>query len=336
VQPGATQVVGRSFDGWTAGFPTAHLDGAGSEALVAVGMNGEPLPARHGFPARLIVPGLYGYVSATKWLTEIELTTLEAFDAYWVPLGWAKEAPILTQSRIDVPRAGARRGRVDRVVAGVAWAPTRGIAASRCSSTRARGSRRSCRSAFRCGLGPVARHHRRAGRRAHACASGRPMARARSRSRAAPRPHPTARAAGNPADARDATQEAFVAAWRSLPRLRDADRFDAWFGRITVNSCRMALRRRRGVREIQLDPASADYPAGSRPMAPEGQTTASAFDRAFNRLPVEQRAIIVAHHLDGRGVADVALEMGIPEGTVKSRLHTARTALQRALDDVNR
>jgi RNA polymerase sigma-70 factor, ECF subfamily len=141
---------------------------------------------------------------------------------------------------------------------------------------------------------------------------------------------------GNPADARDATQEAFVAAWRSLPRLRDADRFDAWFGRITVNSCRMALRRRRGVREIQLDPASADYPAGSRPMAPEGQTTASAFDRAFNRLPVEQRAIIVAHHLDGRGVADVALEMGIPEGTVKSRLHTARAALQRALDDVNR
>ena len=69
-------------------------------------MNDEPLPIAHGFPARLIVPGLYGYVSATKWLTEIELTTLEAFDAYWVPLGWAKEAPILTQSRIDVPRHG--------------------------------------------------------------------------------------------------------------------------------------------------------------------------------------------------------------------------------------
>ena len=83
--------------------------------MIAVAMNGEPLPADHGYPARLIVPGLYGYVSATKWLTEIELTTLEAFDAYWVPLGWAKEAPILTQSRIDVPRDGtALPGRPGR------------------------------------------------------------------------------------------------------------------------------------------------------------------------------------------------------------------------------
>ena len=113
VQAGATQVVGRSFDGWTAGFPTAWLDVAEREALVAVAMNGEPLPAEHGFPARLIVPGLFGYVSATKWLTKIELTTLEAFNGYWVPLGWAKEAPILTQSRIDVPgsRCLARRRR---------------------------------------------------------------------------------------------------------------------------------------------------------------------------------------------------------------------------------
>ena len=76
-------------------------------------MNGDPLPPEHGYPARLIVPGLFGYVSATKWLTKIELTTLEAFNGYWVPLGWAKEAPILTQSRIDVPRVGslARRRR---------------------------------------------------------------------------------------------------------------------------------------------------------------------------------------------------------------------------------
>ncbi len=73
-------------------------------------MNGQPLPIDHGYPARLIIPGLYGYVSATKWLSEIELTTLEAFDAYWVPLGWAKEAPILTQSRIDTP-AGRRQPR---------------------------------------------------------------------------------------------------------------------------------------------------------------------------------------------------------------------------------
>jgi DMSO/TMAO reductase YedYZ molybdopterin-dependent catalytic subunit len=127
VQPGATQVVGRSFDNWTSGFPTEHLSGAGKDAIIAVLMNGEPLPARHGFPARVIVPGLYGYVSATKWITEIELTTLEALNAYWVNLGWAKEGPILTQSRIDLPRAGqgVTAGQVQ--VAGVAWAPTRGI-----------------------------------------------------------------------------------------------------------------------------------------------------------------------------------------------------------------
>ena len=130
VQSGATQVVPRSVDGWTAGFPTAWVTGQERDALVAVRMNDEPLPVEHGFPARLIVPGLYGYVSATKWLSEIELTTLEAFDAYWVPRGWAKEAPILTQSRIDTPRGSGRvlpPGRVP--VAGVAWAPERGIRA---------------------------------------------------------------------------------------------------------------------------------------------------------------------------------------------------------------
>jgi DMSO/TMAO reductase YedYZ molybdopterin-dependent catalytic subunit len=131
VQAGATQIVGRSRpnDNWTAGFPTAWLDNPEREALVAVAMNGETLPPSHGFPARLIVPGLFGYVSATKWLTEIELTTLEAFDAYWVPLGWAKEAPILTQSRIDVPRHGSSVAPGSVAVAGVAWAPDRGIAA---------------------------------------------------------------------------------------------------------------------------------------------------------------------------------------------------------------
>ena len=75
--------------------------------MVAVGMNGEPLPVVHGFPARLVVPGLYGYVSATKWLSEIELTTWDGFDGYWIPRGWSKEGPIKTQSRIDVPRGGA-------------------------------------------------------------------------------------------------------------------------------------------------------------------------------------------------------------------------------------
>jgi DMSO/TMAO reductase YedYZ molybdopterin-dependent catalytic subunit len=125
-RPGANQIVGRSVDGWTAGFPTEiALDGR--PAMVAVTMNGEPLPVRHGFPARLIVPGLYGYVSATKWLSEIELTTWDAFDAYWIPRGWSKDGPIKTQSRIDVPRPGATvtAGRV--AIAGVAWAPTRSI-----------------------------------------------------------------------------------------------------------------------------------------------------------------------------------------------------------------
>ena len=88
-------------------------------------MNDEPLPRIHGYPARLIVPGLYGYVSATKWLKELELTTLESFNGYWVPLGWAKEGPILTQSRIDTPRGGVAAGQV--AIAGIAWAPDRGI-----------------------------------------------------------------------------------------------------------------------------------------------------------------------------------------------------------------
>ncbi len=126
VQPGATQVVGRSVDGFTVGFPMeAATDGR--DALVAVGMNGEPLPAGHGFPARLVVPGLYGYVSATKWLKEIELTTFEAFDAYWVERNWARHGPVKVQSRIDVPRDYGRVVAGPAVAAGVAWAPHRGI-----------------------------------------------------------------------------------------------------------------------------------------------------------------------------------------------------------------
>ncbi len=95
--------------------------------MIAVGMNDEPLPRAHGYPARLIIPGLYGYVSATKWLTELELTRFDQFKGYWVPLGWAERAPILTQSRIDVPshRAQVQAGSVP--IAGVAWAPDRGI-----------------------------------------------------------------------------------------------------------------------------------------------------------------------------------------------------------------
>jgi DMSO/TMAO reductase YedYZ molybdopterin-dependent catalytic subunit len=129
VHADATQIVPRSVDGWTAGFPTAWVTAPdrARDAMIAVKMNDEPLPAAHGFPARLIVPGLYGYVSATKWLSDIELTTLEAFDAYWVPRGWAKEAPVLTQSRIDVPSANGSVGPGPVALAGVAWAPDRGI-----------------------------------------------------------------------------------------------------------------------------------------------------------------------------------------------------------------
>lgn len=124
VTAGADQLVGRSVDGFTVGFPVeAAYDGR--NALVALGMNGEPLPAEHGFPARLVVAGLYGYVSATKWLSEIELTTWDGFDAYWIPRGWSKEAPIKTQSRIDTPRSSLGSGTVP--IAGVAWAPYRGI-----------------------------------------------------------------------------------------------------------------------------------------------------------------------------------------------------------------
>lgn len=129
VQPGATQIVGRSVDDWTAGFPTG-LIGDGRNALLAVGMNGETLPVAHGFPARLIVAGLYGYVSAVKWISEIELNTWEGFDAYWVPRGWSKEGPMKTQSRIDVPRVSDRLAAGEEaVIAGVAWAPTRGVQA---------------------------------------------------------------------------------------------------------------------------------------------------------------------------------------------------------------
>jgi DMSO/TMAO reductase YedYZ molybdopterin-dependent catalytic subunit len=125
--PEADQVVQRSVDGWTCGAPTAVLRD-GRDALLAVGMNGEPLPVEHGFPARMIVPGLYGYVSACKWITEIELTRFADFDAYWVPRGWSALAPVKTQSRIDSPGDGSRKPAGDVTIAGVAWATHRGIA----------------------------------------------------------------------------------------------------------------------------------------------------------------------------------------------------------------
>jgi DMSO/TMAO reductase YedYZ molybdopterin-dependent catalytic subunit len=121
----ASQLVGRAVDGWTAGMPLDWITDPAREPMIAVRMNDESLPRRHGYPARLIVPGLYGYVSATKWLSELELTTWESYDGYWVPLGWSKDAPILTQSRIDTPHDPVATGRVP--IAGVAWAPDRGV-----------------------------------------------------------------------------------------------------------------------------------------------------------------------------------------------------------------
>jgi DMSO/TMAO reductase YedYZ molybdopterin-dependent catalytic subunit len=128
IQSGAQQIVMTDVNGMTIG---AAVDPVmdGRAALLAVGMNGQPLPQAHGFPVRVVVPGLYGYVSACKWVVDMELTTFGAFDAYWVRRGWSQQAPIKTESRIDVPKAGTslQDGRV--TIAGVAWAQHRGIEA---------------------------------------------------------------------------------------------------------------------------------------------------------------------------------------------------------------
>ncbi|MGW5373539.1 molybdopterin-dependent oxidoreductase [Streptomyces sp. NPDC004009] len=122
----ADQLVARSVDGMTLGSPVEDVMD-GRDALLAVGMNGEPLPFEHGFPVRMVVPGLYGFVSACKWITELELTTFDSYDPYWVKRGWAREAPVKTQSRIDTPRPFARPAAGPVMVAGVAWAQHRGI-----------------------------------------------------------------------------------------------------------------------------------------------------------------------------------------------------------------
>ncbi|MGH3268055.1 MAG: molybdopterin-dependent oxidoreductase [Trebonia sp.] len=128
IQPGASQLVCTSVDGFTSGTPVSVVMD-GRDALVAVAMNGAALPQEHGFPARLVVPGLYGYVSACKWVTDIEVTTFEAAIPYWAQRGWSQQGPIKTESRIDVPGSGSRvrAGRV--AVAGVAWAQHKGIEA---------------------------------------------------------------------------------------------------------------------------------------------------------------------------------------------------------------
>ncbi|MEV4352571.1 molybdopterin-dependent oxidoreductase [Actinoplanes sp. NPDC049596] len=127
LRAGADQIVARSAEGMTIGTPVATaLDGR--DTMLAVAMNGAPLPPEHGFPVRMLTPGLYGYAGACKWVTELELTTFEAFDAYWVERGWAQQGTVRTASRIDKPRPFARPAAGPVTVAGVAWAQRRGIA----------------------------------------------------------------------------------------------------------------------------------------------------------------------------------------------------------------
>ena len=137
---------------------------------------------------------------------------------------------------------------------------------------------------------------------------------------------------GREADAQDAAQEAFVLAWRKLPGLRDPARFDAWLDQIVRNACRMSLRQQRGVREISVDSMVGYEPSGSTPDRSAAVAAADAFDRAFARLSVDQRAILVEHHLQAMSVVQIAERLGIPVGTAKSRLNHARTLLARALE----
>lgn len=126
IKSGATQLFCTSFDGFTSGTPVqTAMDGRG--AMLAIGMNGRPLPTTHGFPVRTVVPGLYGYVSACKWITDIEVTTYAANKAYWAQRGWSPEAPIKTESRIDVPNGFSPVRAGSSKIAGVAWAQHKGI-----------------------------------------------------------------------------------------------------------------------------------------------------------------------------------------------------------------
>jgi len=140
---------------------------------------------------------------------------------------------------------------------------------------------------------------------------------------------------GDEADARDATQDAFLQAWRELRRLRDPDRFDAWFSRILVNRCRTLRHRgrRTTVHEINLSvlPETSE-PAAEDPPGDDGAVSLDAFEHAFRRLSMPDRTILVLHHLQHRPLADVAAGLGIPVGTAKSRLFAARKALERALE----
>jgi len=141
----------------------------------------------------------------------------------------------------------------------------------------------------------------------------------------------------SPADAEDVVQEAFVSAWRNLPRLREPDRFDAWFGRILVNTARTHIRRRGSVRPISIDrrhvdDGREDDTPGQHDPGLESVVSSDALSRAIDRLTTDQRSILALHHLEERPVAQIAAVLGIPVGTAKWRLHAARQALERALE----
>lgn len=137
---------------------------------------------------------------------------------------------------------------------------------------------------------------------------------------------------GGVEEAEDATQEAFLSAWRNLPSLRDADRFDAWFGRIVVNACRMSVRRRPRMTVVSTDHlGEAEHP-GAEDRGVHRLASADALQRAFDRLGIDQRRILALRHLEGRSMAEIAGLLGIPVGTAKWRLHRARLALERAIE----
>ncbi len=127
VKPGADAVRQTSHDGWDCGTPLSALTDPHRNAMLAVAMNGQPLPVQHGFPVRMIVPGLYGYVSATKWLVDLEVTSFEKFSAYWTQRGWSEKGPVKTESRVDVPRNGSTVATGSLRVGGSAWAQHTGI-----------------------------------------------------------------------------------------------------------------------------------------------------------------------------------------------------------------
>lgn len=140
---------------------------------------------------------------------------------------------------------------------------------------------------------------------------------------------------GNEADANDATQEACLSAWKHLPRLRDVESFDAWLGRVLVNSCRMLLRRRRHrVREIAIPDDFDRVAPGPAPTDSVGEI--DLISRAFDRLDADARSLLVLHHLRHESIERIAATLSIPSGTVKWRLHAARQALERALEGERR